>query len=176
MVTISIKRALKTLNGSKVVKRAPVWDCTGTGSLKIARYIFLNLAVSGASVKWCFLLPRARVQGTPSAYPDGGAHTFRLYQDSFLPLTASPQVSAPFRLSCSFPYLLIHLEKKLSRAQDVIVVYFGLVGGFASKEVTTLAWFLGQCVLFRTQANPGLHLACASRCAALHSPSEVYKG
>lgn len=36
IVTISIKRALKTVNGSKVVKNAPVWDCNAPGSLKIA--------------------------------------------------------------------------------------------------------------------------------------------
>lgn len=61
IVTISTKRALKTLNGSKAVKRAPVWDRNAPGSLKIAHYIFLNLAVSGASVKRCFCFQHVHV-------------------------------------------------------------------------------------------------------------------
>lgn len=70
----------------------------------------------------------------------------------------------------------MQFENKLSRAQGIIGVYFGLVQGVASKEGTILARFLGQRALFQTQANPSSHLACASSCAALHSPTEVYKG
>lgn len=69
--TISIKRALKTVNGSKVVKNAPVWDCNAPGSLKITHSIFLNLCVSDASARMEFLVQaHACVQGTLSAYPD----------------------------------------------------------------------------------------------------------
>lgn len=61
IVTISIKRALKTVNVSEAVKNAPVWDCNALASLKIAHYIFLNLAVSGASVKWWFCFQHVHV-------------------------------------------------------------------------------------------------------------------
>lgn len=67
-------------------------------------------------------------------------------------------------------------DNKLPKAQDIIGAYFGLDRGFASKEGTILAWFLGERTLFQTQANPCSCSACASHCAALHSPTEVYKG
>lgn len=67
-------------------------------------------------------------------------------------------------------------ENKLPKAQGIIGAYFGLDQGCSSEEDTILAWFLGERTLFQTRANLSLHSACASHSAALHSPTEVYKG
>lgn len=146
------------------------------GSLKIARYIFLNLAVSGASVKRCFCFQHGHACKAHSLLMLMWWPRFQTLPGLLSPTKASSQISASFGLSCSFLYLLIHFENKHSRAQDIIGDYVGLVQGFASKGGTILAWFLGQRALFEAQADPSSHLVCASHCAALHSPTEVYKG
>lgn len=151
------------------------------GSLQIAPYISLNLAVSGASAKAAFLFTaRARVQGTLPACA-GMLSTLRLVPEFLSTTEASyrsiaPQVKASFGLSFSSLYLLIHLKIRSPRILLSFILGQQLVWGFTNKNGTILAGFLGQHTLFQAQTNPGSQLACASRCTALRSPTEVYKG